>query len=789
MRFRSGWMRTALAGVAVSAAAVATLPLWTATAEGERHSARGKQHHAFEHRGTFDVPTNLLPGEPTETITSAEIVDVTRDGRSLVYTDSPTERLGFVDIRRPGAPVGDGTIDLPGEPTSTATFRRWALVAVNTSEDPDGDGPLNELDAPSGELVVVHTRSRRVRTRIPLAGQPDSIAISPDRRYAAIVIENERDEDENDGLLPQPPPGLLQVLDLRTLHRPHPRLRDVSLSGLAEIAPEDPEPEYVDVNDRNQAVVSLQENNHLAIVDLRRARVRRHFSAGRVALDEVDATEEELGPQENGLITLGESITRRREPDAVAWVDDRTFTTANEGDYEDADGEEGGARGFTIFDKRGRVEYESGASLEHEIVRAGHYPEGRSANKGNEPEGVEVGRFGRRELLFVGSERANVVGVYDVRGRKPRFLQLLPTGIGPEGIKAIPRRDLLAVSAEEDLAGDGSGIRSIVTVYRLERGRPSYPQLESADEDSGLPIPWVAISGLAGDPQDADRAWAVSDSFLAQPYVYELDLSRRPARIVDRIPVGDVDVDDQAEGDFDLEGIAARPEGGFWLASEGRTDEGSSRPNLLVRADEAGNVIESVPLPPSLVAESTSSGFEGVAVTGSEAGGDEVVWAVIQREWEDDPPGSVKIGRYEVAAGEWTFARYPLDPVSSPAGGWVGLSEISLLPDGERAAIVERDNQIALDARVKRIYGVDLTDPDVEWRPHGEPLDVVEKSLLRDALPDLDRRSISVPDKLEGLAVTADRRVLLATDNDGVDENYGEALLFGLGPTWRAFGR
>lgn len=85
--------------------------------------------------------------------------------------------------------------------------------------------------------------------------------------------------------------------------------------------------------------------------------------------------------------------------------------------------------------------------------------------------------------------------------------------------------------------------------------------------------------------------------------------------------------------------------------------------------------------------------------------------------------------------------------------------------------------------------GVDLTDPDVEWRPHGEPLDVVQKSPLRDALPDLDRRSVSVPDKLEGLAVTADRRVLLATDNDGVDENYGETLLFGLGPTWRAFGR
>ena len=44
------------------------------------------------------------------------------------------------------------------------------------------------------------------------------------------------------------------------------------------------------------------------------------------------------------------------------------------------------------------------------------------------------------------------------------------------------------------------------------------------------------------------------------------------------------------------------------------------------------------------------------------------------------------------------------------------------------------------------------------------------------------------PDKLEGLGVSKHGRVHLATDNDGVDENLGETLLFGLGPAWRAFG-
>jgi len=56
----------------------------------------------------------------------------------------------------------------------------------------------------------------------------------------------------------------------------------------------------------------------------------------------------------------------------------------------------------------------------------------------------------------------------------------------------------------------------------------------------------------------------------------------------------------------------------------------------------------------------------------------------------------------------------------------------------------------------------------------------VRKTLLRYVLHDLDERSISVPDKLEGLGIAADGRAWLATDNDGVDENYGETLLFGL---------
>ena len=750
----------------VLAAGLAVVAVAVTPAVGDDDDRDGREREAFDHVGTFYVPDNLLPGDPPDTITAAEIADVTPDGKTLIYTEAPTGRIGFVDIRRAHAPEPDGILDVGGDPTSVAVVGRWALVAVNTGS----------FAAPTGELVVVDTSSHTIVRRIALAGQPDSVAISPDEKYAAIVIENERDEDVNDGLIPQLPAGTLQVLELKRLFASDPGLRSVDLTGLADTAPTDPEPEYVDINRRNEAVVSLQENNWLAIVDLRRAEVVRDFSAGSATVHDIDATEEELGPQGNGDLNYVETITRRREPDSVAWIDDDTFATANEGDYVDENGEEGGSRSFTLFSSRGRVEYESGADFEHEIARTGHYPEARSENKGNEPEGLEVARFGGRTLLFVGSERANAVGVYAIGRRGPEFLQLLPAGIGPEGLKAIPKRDLLAVTAETDGADEGFAIRPIVTLYELERGEPDYPGLESVDR-LGAPVPWVAMSGLSGDPWDRDTVWAVSDSVLGQAYLYEIDVSDHPARILRRIPVGGVDVTDQAIGDYDLEGVFARPEGGFWVASEGRVADGT-RPNQLVRLDDDGDVQFSVPLPPELVAHATSSGFEGVTATGSARGGDEAVWAVIQREWRDDDPGFVKLARYDVADAEWTFASYPLDPRESPSGGFVGLSEITLLPYGNKVAIVERDDRIDRDARIKRIYGVDLDE--VETAPYGPDLPVVEKFLLRDVLDELDENSISIPDKLEGVAVTRDRRVFLATDNDGVDENYGETLFLRL---------
>ena len=729
-------------------------------------AAGGEGRRYFTHTATYDVTAN---GN-----VSAEIIDYWAGGDMLVFTDSPNESLGMIDIATPAAPTGGGTIDLGGEPTSVAILGDLALVGVNTSPD---------FVNPSGELRVIDLTDATTVATIDLGGQPDSVAISPDGTYAAIAIENERDEDANDGLIPQAPGGKLVVVDTSDDDPTAWTATDVDLTGLADVAPSDPEVEYVDINDDNVAAVSMQENNHFAIVDLPTGTVTEDFSMGEVTLEDVDATEEAIGPQESGDLQPTETITRRREADAVSWIDDDSFASANEGDYADADGVEGGSRSWTIFNIDGTVEYEAGNSLEHQLIAAGHYPEARSANKGVEPEGAETGTYDDTTHVFIGAERANAVGVYtldDAGAVTP--LQTLPTGIGPEGLKAIPDEGLFVVAAETNLAAEEEEVglpTSIVTIYTHGASAPTYPMLTSTEVD-GVPTPWTAMSGLAGSAE-GDMLHGVSDSILGVGYIYPIDASGDAGLITGRIPVTG------ASFNLDLEGIAIAPEGGFWLASEGRyTDDGEERPNALVLTDATGAVQAEYDLPAALVEQATSSGFEGVAIGTDESGSTEYVYAVVQREWADDEDNTVKIARLDPTDGTWAFATYEKAEPESANGGWVGLSEITALSDGT-FAIVERDNQLGGFAAIKRVTTVDLAA--ATFVAYGQPLQAVPVTPALDLLDELEDASIVTPDKLEGLGITGNGHVWIATDNDGLDDAIGQTLFMDLGTEDTVFGQ
>ncbi|MEM8849095.1 MAG: esterase-like activity of phytase family protein [Pseudomonadota bacterium] len=692
------------------------------------------QADAFNRIASFPVTANLPEGTEIETETAPEIIAASGD--TLIYTDSPLEALGFIDISDPANPQPLGVMALEGEPTSVATAGGFALVGVNTSES---------FTNPSGYLVEINIADQTEVGRCDLPGQPDAVAVAPDGSFLAVAIENERDEDLDDGVIPQMPAGSVFMVDLTAeglIDCDTARVSD--LTGLADVAPSDPEPEFVAINGEGEVVVTLQENNHMVVLDSAGA-VLSHFSAGAVDLAGIDTLDDR-----GSLIFDGAQEGRVREPDAVAWIDDTHFATANEGDYE------GGSRGWTIFSQDGDVVWESGVSFEHAIIEIGHYPDRRSDAKGVEPESVAFAEVAGTPMVFVGAERASVVGVYDVSDpTAPVLAQLLPSGVGPEGYAVLADEGLLVTANEGDLIEDG-GARAHVMIYQWQEGEAVYPHLTSAGADEL--IGWGALSGLVAE---GDALYAVNDSFYGyQPRIFVIDPSVTPARITDAI---DITRGGRPAQKLDLEGIATDGEGGFWLASEGRTDR--LIPHALYHVNGDGEIEAEISLPAELLAVERRFGMEGVTRVG------DTLYMAIQREWADDPENHAKIVTYDIAAEEWGVLHYPKEPAET---GWVGLSEITA-HDGF-LYIVERDNQIGEAARVKQITRVALEG--LTPAALGETPPVVEKEVVRDLLPDLTSTGGYVLDKVEGLAIQPNGAMWVVTDNDGVDDHSGETMLF-----------
>ena len=735
--------------------------------------------------GSFLICTQIDPSCNTDDETVAEIVAASEDGLTLIYTDSPQDQLGFVDFSDPANPIGSGVVALGGEPTSVAVLGQYAVAGVNTSTD---------FITVSGDLAVIDIASQTIVATIPLGGQPDSVAVSPDGAYVAIAIENERDEDLGSGEPPQLPAGELVIVD--AIGAPTAwTTRTVDLTGIPDLFPTDPEPEYVDINEDNIAVVTLQENNHLILVDLTDGSIVNDFSAGTVDLSQIDVTEEDPA-----IISQTETDTGvEREPDGVAWITNQLFATADEGDLN------GGSRGFTIFNTAGDVVFTSGNSNDHLTARFGHYPDGRSGNKGNEPENAASATYGDERLLFINSERSSLIFVYNVDDpANPVYKQSLPTAVGPEGGLPIPGRNLLVVASEEDNRGDK--IRAALNIYRYETTFPTYPTIASVDRPDGTPIPWSALSGLAADTSVDYLLYSVEDSFYGQNRIFTIDIAKKPAELIAETMLMDsndvfagiaaatltdpnvadddparIDVFDEADLsalinadktiNIDPEGIAQASDGGFWIASEGSGTVGDAgRPvnslNFIFKTDVNG-VIESVTtLPDAVNAGQLRFGFEGIAES------DGMAYVAFQRVWTALGDTNARIGVYDPAADAWTFLFYPLDAPESQNGGWVGLSDITALGNGE-FLVVERDNQGGPDAAIKRLYTFDVTGL-VDG-------DTITKTLVRDLLPDLAAPGGLIYEKVEGSAVTLSGDVWIVNDNDGVDDNSGETQLINLG--------
>ena len=82
---------------------------------------------------------------------------------------------------------------------------------------------------------------------------------------------------------------------------------------------------------------------------------------------------------------------------------------------------------------------------------------------------------------------------------------------------------------------------------------------------------------------------------------------------------------------------------------------------------------------------------------------------------------------------------------------------------------------------------MDLAKADFRAYDDTAGLVTIEKTLLRDVLPDIAANSIWTAEKLEGLTVAADGQVYIVTDNDGLDNATGETVFLNLGDWEDAF--
>jgi DNA-binding beta-propeller fold protein YncE len=275
----------------------------------------------------------------------------------------------------------------------------------------------------------------------------------------------------------------------------------VSGSNLRTTTGMDFEPEYIAVDEEGEkAYVTLQEANGMAVLDLKRNKFTRIVGLGA---KDFSLPGNQIDPNDSDKVVsfISPAVKGLYMPDGIAayeWRDQTYLVMANEGDFREDDGDRtaastfgavaplnrlrvsnadsstgnlfaAGARSFSIRDAQGNLVYDSGDILDKEAAARGIYADGRSRDKGVEPEGVSLIDIGGRTYAFIGLERTTTgaVAVFDItKPAESFFVDMIVTDgdVAPEGLKAYQYRGefYLAIANE---------VSNTTTLYSLERKR------------------------------------------------------------------------------------------------------------------------------------------------------------------------------------------------------------------------------------------------------------------------------------------------------------------------------
>jgi 2',3'-cyclic-nucleotide 2'-phosphodiesterase/3'-nucleotidase/5'-nucleotidase len=421
---------------------------------------------------------------------TAEIVSYDPATRRL-FVVNPTDRtVDVIDISVPSRPSRYARIDTTpyGAAANSVAVRNGVVAVAVEAQDKQARGKAVFFDA-----------SGRFRAAVEVGALPDMITWSPDGAWVLVANEGEPNTEYT-----VDPEGSISVIDMRSgvqslaqrnvRHATFTRFAagdldpSVRVYGPSASVAQDFEPEFITISaDSRYAYVTLQENNAIAVVSIRDAKVvdvmglgfKDHAARG----NELDASDED-----DGILIARYPVHGMYLPDAITSMNynGRTLLfTASEGDSRDYDGfsEEArvgdlildpdafpdaeelqspanlgrlkvtttkgdgdgdgdydalysfGARSFSIWTDDGKLVYDSGSAFERitaaqlpDAFNSGNEENGsfdsRSDDKGPEPEGVVLGKVGGRTYAFIGLERIGGFMVYDVSNPySPKFVQ------------------------------------------------------------------------------------------------------------------------------------------------------------------------------------------------------------------------------------------------------------------------------------------------------------------------------------------------------------------------------
>ncbi len=752
--------------------------------------------YQFERIATIPVYLNTDINEHTV----ADSVAATTDGDTLIYTNSSHQQLGFIDLTDAINPEADGVLALNGTPHDIEAAGNFALVTVDTSAN-------NQY--PSGELAIINIDSRNLVNTLALDGQPDSISISPDQRYAVVTIENQRDVTLGDGSPPQLPAGYIYIIDM--VGEPANWVyRHIQLTGIAELYSADPEPESVDINSDNIAAITLQENNHIVLIELSSGEIINHFSAGSQTLTGIDTVADKH-------IDYTDTLSdQRREPDGIQWLNNQYVITANAGDLS------GGTRDLSIYNTAESQQTPTNHRVEPLLAALGHHNDLHSPDFGNQPNHIIVATYLQQKYAFISSRYGNAVFVHtidevdNVASISPEPYQVLPTPAQPSGLLAIPKRNMVVVTGQTD--DQSKNVRSAISIYQLQKAISSYPRLiSSPQENDNSPIAWGALSGLSTHPGNNDIAYSVADNSI-QPsrfYTLDIDLYTTPPQVTQEILL--LDTSDIIKGispalvnsdntvNLDLEGITYIDDDNIWLVAEGQGDksDANTTKNLILKIDINGNISDIVHLPTLTNDRQLSHGLSGITHMNLNINDTPSTYLYVsfQRAWSGDKEGHTRIGQYELKPDRanqetneehWGFYSYPLEtPTNTKNNEWVGVSAIANI-DNNYIAVIERDNQAGRSAEYKRLYrfstiaAFDPNEPSANQarittgtEQEGTPTFPILKKLLVKDLTGI--RAIyggQTLEKIEGLGVDLNSGTAwIVNDNNASSVGNGETQL------------